>query len=486
MGMKMGAAVLAILLPVAGFGQVWQVTSTDIGETAIVLDVDDLRNDRLPRIIHERGIPPLFTADIALACLSVHARSGEKVVYLPAGRRCLHSDALPRASQRLADRVAPTGDSKAGPVTALVLRPKPPEQPKALSCTCPPPTNDPPVVSLQQGNGQQVEPNAVIGTIRFFASDPDTATLNGSFTHKLNDGVFVAGLPAGLASSCSSGAGTLTCDIDGNAPAVLGDYVIRFTVTDGNSDASAPADLAVRTGAPPPNRPPVATVEQGASQQAAPGVAIQTIRFLATDPDMDSLQQGFSFRRDGGAPEPGLPGGLSASCTADAGSLSCDIDGLAPLELGAYVIDFSASDGELQASVSAIVNVETSGPPPDNEPPVASVVLGASQEAEPGAAIQTIRFAATDPDSATLVQEFSYRRDGGAGVPGLPTGLVATCLETPNALSCDIDGTAPGEEGDFVITFVASDGELDASTSASLRVRSTESIILIDGFELVP
>ena len=368
-----------------------------------------------------------------------------------------------------------------------MLRPAPPEQPKALSCTCPPPTNDPPVASLQQGNGQQVEPSAVIGTIRFFASDPDTATLSGSFTHKLNDGVFVAGLPAGLASSCCNGAGTLTCDIDGNAPAVLGDYVIRFTATDGNSEASASADLAVRAGSPPPNRPPVVTVEQGANQQVAPGVAIQTIRFQATDPDGDSLQQGFSFRRDGGAAEPGLPGGLSASCTAGAGSLSCDIDGLAPAELGAYVIDFSASDGELQASTGAGVNVAVSGPPPVNEPPVVSVVLGASQEAEPGAAIQTIRFTAADSDSETLVQQFSYRRDGGASIPGLPTGLAATCLDdTPGALSCDIEGTAPGEDGSFVITFVASDGERDASTSASLRVRSTESVILIDGFELVP
>lgn len=107
----------------------------------------------------------------------------------------------------------------------------------------------------------------------------------------------------------------------------------------------------------PTANPPVASVQSGSPQDVLVSQPIQSVVFVATDPDTPSLSHEFSYTLDGGAIQAGLPGALGASCTPGVGTLECTVGGSAPAQDGAYVLRFVASDGSGFALATATLNV---------------------------------------------------------------------------------------------------------------------------------
>lgn len=118
---------------------------------------------------------------------------------------------------------------------------------------------------------------------------------------------------------------------------------------------------------------------------------------------------------------------------------------------------------------------------PNNQPPVVNVTSGVVQTVAPGAPITAIVFAATDPDSEVLLEDFSYTLDGGGSVPGLPAPLVENCMADTGTLDCTVTGNAPAGEGQYLIRMEVSDGLESASATATLIVSADG--IFIHGFE---
>lgn len=114
----------------------------------------------------------------------------------------------------------------------------------------------------------------------------------------------------------------------------------------------------------PDNRPPVTSIQGGSPQEAVAETSIVPILFQATDADLQSLNETFSFKLDGGTSQPGLPAGLSKSCTSESGELNCSVSGTAPLQPALYQIQFTASDGLASDSATAQLTV-VAGPQPE-------------------------------------------------------------------------------------------------------------------------
>ncbi len=477
------------LFVLPAFAGSWEVISGDVEETAIVFKLDDVRAQRLPAVIHERSLPPVFASQVILACIGLPSRAGGLVVYRPSTKRCAPLESLPRATRQdameLAGGSAEAAQASPGQqVTSVIISPAPKFTAQALSCVCPPPPgNQAPVVSLQSGDAQARAPGEAIQPIVFAASDVDSPVLTERFVHRVNGGAALNGLPAGLSASCTPGSGTLDCSVTGTAPATLAQYQIQLFVSDGALEASAAAGLTVRA-APPVNDPPVVSVESGDGQERAPGEAITAIVFSAADPDSTTLAERFAYRVDGGPDTAGLPAGLVAGCTPGAGTLSCSVTGTAPAVAGVYSIEFFAADEETEVSAGAGLTVRAA--PPVNDPPVVNVASGDGQERAPGEAIAAIVFTAADTDSTDLAQRFTYRVDGGPDNAGLPAGLAAGCTPGAGTLNCSVTGTAPANEGLYRISFFASDEDSEVSTEAGLTVRLRPPSVFKDGFEPQP
>jgi len=134
---------------------------------------------------------------------------------------------------------------------------------------------------------------------------------------------------------------------------------------------------------------------------------------------------------------------------------------------------------------AAFTPLSCSCPGNGNASPKATVDSGIGQQVISGTAISSIIFSATDSDSGTLTESFSYTRDGGARVNGLPGGLSSHCTSGSGSLTCTITGTAPATSGNYRIFMSASDGNSSGSTSATLEVNSEPlpDPIFSDGFE---
>ena len=124
--------------------------------------------------------------------------------------------------------------------------------------------------------------------------------------------------------------------------------------------AAPPAGLCICRG----DSPPDISISAGSQQTVFMGDPIQTVVFSASDVDSPSLSYEFSWRLDGGASQPGLPGTLAPSCSAGPGTLDCTIDGLAPAQFGLYKITIIVADGinytfaEISISVTTILPTE--------------------------------------------------------------------------------------------------------------------------------
>lgn len=125
--------------------------------------------------------------------------------------------------------------------------------------------------------------------------------------------------------------------------------------------------------------------------------------------------------------------------------------------------------------------------PTGNNSPLVQTISGSPQDAPVGTAITAIRFDATDADGEQLSRSYSYTFNS---VPtgGLPPGLTDSCISSAGALSCTINGNAPADTGEYLITILVSDGSASGNAAASLTVTPVDQPddIFSDSFELLP
>jgi subtilisin family serine protease len=109
-------------------------------------------------------------------------------------------------------------------------------------------TDQPPEVTADPAS-QTVQYSDYVADITVTAKDSDQDVLAAAFSHNLNGGLFLAGLPADLSStapSCSVTDDSQTCTwtISGTAGVPEGTYVIRSTITDAGGN-SVDADVTL-------------------------------------------------------------------------------------------------------------------------------------------------------------------------------------------------------------------------------------------------
>lgn len=244
------------MLPICGHAATWSVMTRGMDEPAIVFSAADIRAGRLPARLHQRNLAPVFSQQIVLACLAIPAQPDDLLVYLPASRQCMPYDDLPKATKSPVSALASpveTTTTAFGPdepleqATSLILQPASAVGIAAGLCFCPviPPPNQAPVASVQSGSPQEATAGSAIATIVFHATDADDPSIGHSFSHDLDGGASVGGLPAGLSESCVAGSGTLNCEVTGTAPGQPGLYRITFVASDGEDSDSAIAQLTV-------------------------------------------------------------------------------------------------------------------------------------------------------------------------------------------------------------------------------------------------
>lgn len=244
--------------------------SDNTSSDAVLIRAEALTEHRLPDRIPLPDGGFISGSSASLACMAHHAWRDDLVVYLPGSRDCMplrgllalapHEVTLPRSVRRsrLARQLdredvlvfeaeiaeAATGQSLVGyPVLTQAIA--------ADQCSCPDPGNATPVVAVPTGAPQQVAEGAAIATIGFSATDSDGDTLTASFSFRKDTGLSTPGLPGGLVSNCTGNAGSLSCPVTGTAPATLGTYAIRLSVSDGSASASRTATLTVTSTRPP-------------------------------------------------------------------------------------------------------------------------------------------------------------------------------------------------------------------------------------------
>lgn len=127
-------------------------------------------------------------------------------------------------------------------------------------------------------------------------------------------------------------------------------------------------------------------------------------------------------------------------------------------------------------------------PDPGNARPSVHVSSGSPQTVVTGNAIGTITFSASDSDSLTLHESFTYSLDGSAWQADLPAGLSPLCGYGAGTLSCSVTGLAPAVTGEYRIRLGVSDGSRTGYATAYLTVEPAGpfEIIFEDGFESSP
>lgn len=113
----------------------------------------------------------------------------------------------------------------------------------------------------------------------------------------------------------------------------------------------------------PGNIAPALNITSGSPQSLGIGSTIANIRWSATDPDSDLLSETFSYTRDNGSTLPGLPAGLSKSCTTGTGTLTCVVSGTAPGTAGVYRIRLDVADGFNNVFQTATLTATEPRPP---------------------------------------------------------------------------------------------------------------------------
>ncbi len=162
-------------------------------------------------------------------CFGVARSPGERLTLFAASGRCERSAALAASRAMPADAWRLT----------LPVR-------GAAACICPnDPTNQPPMVSLDAGDGQQVVAGAAIQNVEFSAVDMEQLSLQPTFSFRLDDGAASAGLPAQLGQTCTAGSGTLACTVAGQVQTATGVLTLTLTVSDGFLQESADATITV-------------------------------------------------------------------------------------------------------------------------------------------------------------------------------------------------------------------------------------------------
>lgn len=117
------------------------------------------------------------------------------------------------------------------------------------NCTCP--NNTPPTGSVSCA-AQVRTAGTAIGSVDFLASDVDGDGLSGQFSYQRDVDPVQSGLPAPLSSSCTPGAGSLQCTVQGLAPPSAGILQLILTVSDGT--ATLPLSTLLEVKAPVPDR----------------------------------------------------------------------------------------------------------------------------------------------------------------------------------------------------------------------------------------
>jgi hypothetical protein len=340
---------------------------------------------------------------------------------------------------------------------------------RSTSLTVSEPVNVAPSVNLVSGDSQQVNINTSIGNIVFSATDVDSVNLTDSFSYEFNGGLPTAGLPSGLIKNCTTGSGTLDCTVNGTAPGATGTYNIILSVSDEANTTVVSADLTVND---PTNIAPVVSLDAGDAQEVLVEEAIAEIIFSATDADSNILTDSFTYNLNDGAGMDGLPVGLSKVCSSGSGTLSCSITGNAPSIAGVYTLVFDVSDGFNTRSQSTSLTVSE----PVNVAPLVNLVSGGSQQVNITTPVGNIEFSATDIDSVTLTDSFSYQFNGGSSNAGLPSGLVKNCIAGSGTLDCTVSGTAPGTPGAYEIMLSVSDEVNTSAVSTDLTVSDPTNI----------
>ena len=271
-------------------------------------------------------------------------------------------------------------------------------------------TNRTPVITAV-GNRTVAEGSVLSFTV--VATDPDGQALIYST---------LAALPAGATLNSTTGAFTWTPSFT-----QAGSYSITFRASDGTLVGSNIAVITVTNT----NRTPVITAV--GNRTVAEGSAL-SFTVVATDPDGQALTYSTAAA---------LPAGVTLNSTTGAFAWTPSYT-----QAGSYSITFSASDGSLVASNTAVFTVTNT-----NGTPVITAV-GNKTVAE-GSAL-TFTIVATDPDGQALTYSTSAALPAGATLNST-TGVFAW---TPSFT----------QAGTYTIIFRASDGSLVASNTAVITV----------------
>lgn len=258
-GIKLQAAIAVLLLLGAATASAFTdvVTSRFIEQSALVFKAEDVRSRRIPARIHVHGAPLVFGSQVNLACLGVHVRRDELVVFLPESQSCIPFNELSAkapnsepdpGSFRGIERERAGLEQRLEKSAFVVMKPQAKTEGLAGLCSCP--GNIAPVVTVNSGSPQEVAAGALITSIQFSASDEDSQVLMEFFSFTLNGGSKQLGLPDGLLDNCIADTGTMRCTVSGTAPVTAGAYLIKLEVSDGFSLGSATATLTVIS--PPP------------------------------------------------------------------------------------------------------------------------------------------------------------------------------------------------------------------------------------------
>ncbi len=206
-------------------------------QTVVALLGIALLEKRLP---HTLAVQPgrfLPSIDIHRACATPSLRPDSVLVYLPDAGRCEQLAA--RNDYAVRERIQTlTGrwlfeDLHARLAAAPFVSISPPHSVASSrsECVC---ANTAPegVVSCP---AQTRNPQTFIATVEFLASDDDGDTLTGEFSYQRDSEPVQAGLPAPLSSSCDAPSGTLSCSVQGIAPAETGIFQLLLNVSDGTA-----------------------------------------------------------------------------------------------------------------------------------------------------------------------------------------------------------------------------------------------------------
>lgn len=229
-----GACILAVpCVPLAA------TPAAAAPQTAVLVSGKGLMQHKLPAFLRIGPGRYLAARVVQRACAGAQRQPGSLLLYLPDSQRCevlsrQDTVALRQRLQQLTGQWPATDLRRAVREQAFVaVNPAPAGHALARAlCTCP--GNAAPTGSVDCA-AQTRTAGETIGAVTFAATDADGDALSSTFSYQRDANPVVPGLPSSLASSCSSGTGSLQCMIQGNAPAPAGVVQLNFAVNDGSA-----------------------------------------------------------------------------------------------------------------------------------------------------------------------------------------------------------------------------------------------------------